>query len=405
LHQYALFILARVALTETPAARTWPKVRTLFSGVDKMMKLNRRRLLKGAAAGGLAMATRPFGLSAPAYAKSLKGSGTVVVYDGGGAWGDALRKAYFEPFEKETGIQVVPQPRSAAGVMRAGILAGAPKYDVMSMTGGTYYSFVKEGLLLPIDYGWWDPGQKDDIQPVAPLPAGVPNSFYALIKGFNTSVGAISLGGWADFWDAAKMPGMRALAPGSTGSQGATFEAALLAAGVPPEKLYPLDWDQAFKSLDRIKPSILKWWASGAEPVQLLLDKEVVFASAWNGRIASTREQGGTLEASWDQGILQWDCWAVPKGAANVENAMKFIAFTSQPHQQAKLSEFFLNGPSNVKAFDFLAADRASLLPTSPARRNHLIVQNYEWWGDEVGGSTNEQRSIVEWEKWVTGAR
>ena len=75
-----------------------------------MAKLITRRTFLGAAAGlgGAALARPP--LSAPAIAKALQGTGQVAVYDGGGSWGEAKRIAYFEPFEKETGIKIIAEP-------------------------------------------------------------------------------------------------------------------------------------------------------------------------------------------------------------------------------------------------------------------------------------------------------
>ena len=52
-----------------------------------MKTIERRSLLKGVAAAGGALATRSL-LPMPAIAKDLKGTGEVVVYDGGGAWGE-----------------------------------------------------------------------------------------------------------------------------------------------------------------------------------------------------------------------------------------------------------------------------------------------------------------------------
>lgn len=65
------------------------------------------------------------------------------------------------------------------------------------------------------------------------------------------------------------------------------MEAALLADGVPPEKLYPLDIDRAFKSLDRLKPQITTWWSSGAQSQSLIRDGEVEMLAMWNGRASN----------------------------------------------------------------------------------------------------------------------
>ena len=47
---------------------------------------------------------------------------------------------------------------------------------------------------------------------------------------------------------------------GSSHLKSRTIPAALVADGVPKDKLYPLDLDRAFKKLDEIKPHIKVWW-------------------------------------------------------------------------------------------------------------------------------------------------
>src|SRR5207249_4296993 len=56
---------------------------------------------------------------------------------------------------------------------------------------------------------------------------------------------------WAEFWDVKKFPGARAL-PHPSYLIG-PLEMALVADGVPADKLYPLDVERAFRSLERIR--------------------------------------------------------------------------------------------------------------------------------------------------------
>lgn len=355
------------------------------------------------AGAGLAGASRRLTYAAT----GLAGSGSVVVMDGGGAYGAAERAAFFEPFKQETGIKLILSPDSPAVKLRAGIKAGAPGYDVFTFSGGHLGTFVKEGLLEPIDYRWFDPADKAAFAPVPIHAYGVPALYYSVVLAYDPKkFGASPPKTWADFWDARHYPGPRTLAAGSYGPGGGLFEVALLADGVAPDKLYPLDLDRAFRSLDRIRPHITKFWQSGAEPVQLLVDGQVALASAWNGRVASIQAQGAQVANSWDQGILQYDYWVVPKGARNVENAMKFLAFASRAQPQARFSELITYAPTNTRAYEFLRPERAALLPTAPALREKQVVQDYTWWGSEAGsGKTNQERAIEHWERWLTGGR
>ena len=53
---------------------------------------------------------------------------------------------------------------------------------------------------------------------------------------------------------------------GASASSSPELEFALMAAGVPPDKIYPIDIDRAFESYDKIKASVVKWWETGAVP-------------------------------------------------------------------------------------------------------------------------------------------
>src|SRR5258708_34529794 len=85
---------------------------------------SRRNLLRASALTGLGLAAGSR-LAAPALAKDLKGSGTGIVHDGGGAMGVAQRKAYSEPFEAAPGIKVLHQAGLPAGGGAAPIPAPA----------------------------------------------------------------------------------------------------------------------------------------------------------------------------------------------------------------------------------------------------------------------------------------
>ena len=105
-------------------------------------RIDRRAFLSAAAVGvaGTAMWPRR------AAGADFKGSGSIVVYDGGGAWGAAQRAAYFEPFEAVSGIKVVPSPAAPATKIRAGAKVGAPGFDVVEMSAARIDTFIREGL-------------------------------------------------------------------------------------------------------------------------------------------------------------------------------------------------------------------------------------------------------------------
>ena len=97
-----------------------------------------------------------------------------------------------------------------------------------------------------------------------------------------------------------KFPGKRAIYKWV--SVGAP-EIALLADGVAPEKLYPLDLDRVFAKLDTIKKEIV-WWGSGAQSQQLLASGETPIGMFWNGRIYAMQKDGpSSVGIGWHQHI------------------------------------------------------------------------------------------------------
>ncbi len=236
------------------------------------MKITRRATLQSMA--GLAtaaIATKGFIRSARAQ-ENLKGTGEVIVFDGGGAWGAAQKAAYFDPFEAATGIKVVAAAQIPPGAARASVLAGAPAFDVMDLSGGQVDSFVAEGLLEKIDYSFFRPGDKEAFSPITPTDYMLPSLFYSMVVAYDKEAfSGDAPQTWADLWDVEKFPGKRTIYnAGDDAVSGAVFEIALMADGVAPQSIYPIDFERAFKSLDRLKPNVLRYWTAGAEAAQLL---------------------------------------------------------------------------------------------------------------------------------------
>jgi putative spermidine/putrescine transport system substrate-binding protein len=187
---------------------------------------------------------------------------------------------------------------------------------------------------------------------------------------------------WADLFDTQKFPGKRTFykwsAPG-------VIEAALLADGVPADKLYPLDLDRAFKKLDTIKADII-WWDSGAQSQQLLASGEAPYGSFWNGRLTALAETGVNVEVSWAHNITAADSLVVPKGTKNKEAAMKFIAHATSDAAQAGFASVSGYAPINVDSTQLMDAELRKTLPDMQEETQVNSDMNY--WAehrDEIG--------------------
>jgi putative spermidine/putrescine transport system substrate-binding protein len=325
--------------------------------------------------------------------EKLKGSGVVRVCSYGGAFQDAQRKAYFEPFERLSGIKVIESQGPDPVKVKAMVDTRNVEYDIGEFDRGSVLNLLKVGSYWEeIEYGLVDVDNIDkDFQHKYALDM-LP---YAQIYAYRSDVFKdVKPDGWTDFWDTSKFPGPRTM-PGSSGGVTADLEAAIMASGVPMDKVYPIDIDKAYASLAKIKPAVVKWWTAGAVPAQMLNDKEVVMGTAWNGRIAAIQAAGAPVEISWRQGTLRKDAWAVLKGSPNRANAMKFTAFITMPVPQARLSMLIPYGFVNNKAVDYVPPERLAVLPTAPDIRKQLLLFNSEWWAD------NRDQVIGRWSGWL----
>ncbi len=355
---------------------------------------NRRGLLLGATAG----------LLAPVVRRASADAGTVVVTDGGGSWGEAQKRAFYEPFEKETGIKVRTIPWAAGPKIMVAIQANVSVGDCVDLAANQLARFSRAGLLSPVDTSKFDP---KDLAALSPAPAerfGIPALFGSMCLSYDPTAMAGHLPQtWADFFDVKNFPGPRTIGSGQNPSL-RTFEISLMGDGVPLDKIYPIDFDRAFRSLDRIRGSVVKFWTSPAEAGQLLVDKNAIMASGYNGRIADLRAQGAKVDFTWRQSTLGGpEYWVVPKNAENADNAFKLIAFMIRPDRAAAFSDLIDYSPTNTRALDLMPKDRLAAMPTAPQNRKEQLLINVGWWSEEVDGVPREQMASQLWEKWLKG--
>lgn len=330
------------------------------------VKLKRRSFLAGAAA----TVAMPF-VSTAARAQSRQ----LILPTYGGSYQEMIKAAYTDPFTQETGIQVVFSGVPDFARLKAQVTAGNVEWDVFEAGGAWFPAGSKEGLFEPLDPTVITDtnliiGQNKDYAPFYDTPYGI-----AWNTGRHNENSVPN--DCAQFWDVTKFPGRRSL----RGRADFVLEIALVADGVDPAQLYPLDVDRAFKSLERIKPSIPKWAESTSQLVTLLTSNEVDFNYVTNGRVRATVGSATPLAISLEQTFLSHEYIGVVKGTPRKDIAMQFVAFVLRPDRQAAFSDLISYLPGNPKALELVGAEARKWLPDMTSKRH--IVQNDEWWAAE----------------------
>lgn len=305
----------------------------------------------------------------------------VSVVSFGGAYQDGQSKAVFQPAAKALGMKIKEETYTGIGDLRLKMKAGANTWDIVTSGSGSAARAGAEGLLEKIDY------KVVDASNFLPGFAGeycVGGDVFSNVLAWNTrTYGDKGPQSWADFWDVKKFPGKRAYRKGVAGS----LEPALMADGVPPDKVYevlsqPGGVERAIKKIKELKPHIAVWWSSGAQHAQLMKDGEVDMTTGWNGRFDVVAKDGGKVAYTYNQGILDYDCFAIPKDAPNKAAAMKLLAEMSKPQYQAEFTKYITYGPTNKKAYDLPIIDAAyaKRLPSSPENAAKQSTINLDWY-------------------------
>jgi putative spermidine/putrescine transport system substrate-binding protein len=309
-------------------------------------------------------------------ADALKGV-TLTFVSYGGIFQDGQTKAAIDPFAKESGARVLQDGPTESTKIKAQVSSGNVTWDVIDSTNVFTAQHCGE-LFMPIDTSIVDiskipPGAKTD-------DCSVPAMGYGLIVVYNTKkYGANPPKSWADFYDTARFPGKRAIEGISGELDPGVLEGALLADGVAPDKIYPIDADRALRKMSSIRNDIV-FWNTGAQAQQLIEAGQVDMALVWSGRAYSAVKNGAPFVPMWNQWMPEADTITVPKGAKNPKASMALINYYLGAQQQAKLTELTSYSPINVDAKPQLDDLAKSYLTTTPDREKDRFPLDLTWW-------------------------
>lgn len=314
---------------------------------------------------------------------------TIVHY--GGTFGQAMRTAFFDPAEKAMGIKIVDTSRTDMAKIKAMVQSGNIEWDVANVNTLEVGRGAREGLWEPIDWSLIDPKVAG---PVGKLDYGVAFVGFSIGLAYSTKKypsADKAPKSWADFWDVKRFPGPRALEDRVRYQ----LEFALLADGIAPDKLYPLDVERAFRKLDQIKPHITAWAKPPVQPIELIASGEVDMDSAFNNEVANGQQRGAPIAMQFNGAIYTTNSWVILKGSPNKAKAMQFIKTVTQPAYEAKLAELTYFGPMNPDAMALVKPEVRRNLPTETENLRSSIALNNEWWAE------HEAALIDRWNKWL----
>lgn len=357
----------------------------------------RRKLLLSSAGLGAAALTGSSALLAPGRAQAYENlEDSLIIRSTGGSFGAALKKNFFDPFSEATGVKVIPVEASYGDMMaktNAMEKSGRVEWDIISPQ---YYELNKMTNLLE------DLGDCSSMPNVAKSGIaracgghGVQYLAGGQVLAFNSDVFTDKKPThWADMWDFDGFPGPRALP--NTGSPWATLIASLIADGVAPKDIFPLDLDRAFAKLDVIKPQISVWWKTGSQAQDVMRSGDAVMTLMWSGTAYATKKSGVPLDWSWNDAVADFGAWAILKGAPHPNAAHAFIDFyMTTPENHVNFARETGYATSNAAAQKLLSEDEKRVFGAVPEILDQIIVPDADWL-EKYRASTLER-----WNAWI----
>lgn len=335
------------------------------------------------------------------FAQPALADGAVTVTSFGGSYADSQKKAFLEPFQKESGIKTnMVDYNGGLGELRAQVSTGNVTWDVVDVEMQDLSRGCDDGLfesVAGIDLPPGIDGSKpdDDFIDGTLADCGIGTIIWSTVIAYNDEMfPSEKPSKAADFFDTKRFPGKRGLIK----KPQAFLEWALIADGVEAKDVYsvlatPEGLDRAFAKLDTIRKDIL-WWDAHAQAPQLLADKEVAMTMAANGRIYTAAVvEKKPFKIIWDHQIWFREYWAIPKGAKNLEAARRFISFASKPEQMAVQAGLISYGPARKSAVTAVSDAMKPYLPTEPSNFVSAIANDVQFWADH-GDEINEKFNV-----------
>lgn len=323
------------------------------------------------------------------------GGKEIQFYDtsGGQVW-DELNATLFKNYTEASGVKVVDDYNEAATKFFGAAEAGQVPWSLVFLpTTNDAERAADEGHLQKLD---------TSIVPVDKLAEGTYNDYgievgtFGMVLAWDGGAYSTAPSSMADLWDTQKFPGKRCFF--NNPQYGWTLEAALLADGVAPADLYPLDTKRALAKLDEIKKDIT-WWSSGAQSLEMFQNNSCDIGILWANRaFTAMSENDFDMKISWNGGGYSNSVWAIPAKAPNAAAAQQLLksVIEDQAGQVAFASKVPTPIPAGVKdlSIDKFPEDVRPFLPVGDTLAS-AIKQDTAFYAE------NGEATLNEFNRWV----
>ncbi len=291
-----------------------------------------------------------------------------------GGFGGDLQKnqdeAWLKPFAAATGVKISQTDAPDLAALKTQQEARNVGIDVVQIEASTVDANCGTVFAqVSIDRSQLDPALDSNR-------CGVPVVKFSFVLAYNAKKFPTAPTSVGDFFDIAKFPGKRAARSG--GGNAGMVETALLADGVDPKSMSPINLDRALAKIKPARGSLVLMEAF-AQIQDGLANGEFDMALLPNGRAYNAARTNPDIRVIFNGAVTLYDNLAVPTGSRNVEAATAFLQFAATHRNQVALAERFPYGMGTRGEAPKLDDRARAFFPDTYA--SQLLIQDAKWWG------------------------
>lgn len=336
------------------------------------------------------------GDSADSAIHSVKSDSKLNIY----IWSDYVDPKTVEEFSKANNIEIRYDNYDSNETLEAKVLTGKSGYDLAGPGGANLARQIKAGAYQKIDksklknYGNISPYMLKLLDAIDPgNEYAVPYFLGTNTVGVNREAVEKALGGPLpeNIWDLVFNPQytskLKSCGISYLDSPSEVFPVALHYLGLPPDSSKPEDLQQAFEMMKKVRPDIKRFSSSGY--INDLARGDLCVAIGYNGDIGIGAQRAVEAKAPFTiealaakDGLAVWvDNWAIPAGAENVDNALKYIDWTLDPKIAARNAEAVTYYPGSAAAVPLLPKELAqnrAYIPSEDDLAKSFIIKPFD---------------------------
>lgn len=286
-----------------------------------------------------------------ALSSTAQAQGQLNMYN----WSDYIGEKTLANFEKEFGIKMRYDNFDSNELVHAKLVAGRTGYDIIVPSSNWGALQARGGLLTKIDkskipnYKNLDPNVMEQLSKLDPGNEYLIPWFWGYTTvSINTDKVKKALGdlpmpddAWALIFDPKYASRLRSCGISFLDSGADIMESMLVYLGIPVNTNNTADFQRAWSELQKIRPNVTLFSSSGY--INNLANGSLCVALGWSSdmNIARNRaleaKNGNTIEVLVPKkgAVLFYDTMVIPKDAANLDNAYKFINYRLRPEVAA----------------------------------------------------------------------